>query len=228
VVTVAENQRAIAAELHARGLVHWLGDDRDIDEAAISDALAAIVDRDLDGEWSRQCLVEVDGKGAARVCAALTATTATPLRMRPARLDDEARLLEWANDPITRRNAFSPSPIPAQTHRDWLHRRLQDPERCRVYVAETGEGIPMAQVRFEQWGNAWEVHYSLAPGFRGRGIGRPVLEAALTTARAELGGITVFGRVKRGNRASQRIFESLDFEIQPDPAAEIAVYRRVL
>ena len=226
VVTLAENQRPIADELHRLGLVRWLGHKDEVSEHGIRQALAELIEEGIDKEWSLRCRATVDGKGVDRVGAVLTITTETPLRVRHARLSDEALLLNWANDPETRQNSFSPDPIPAEDHRRWFYSRLRDLDGCRLYVVETEDGIPIGQVRFERQDPAWEISYSIAPQFRKRGLGRPLLKAALLKMRSEYPGALVLGRVKPENLPSRKIFESLDFDTLSDGGG--VAYQRVL
>jgi RimJ/RimL family protein N-acetyltransferase len=104
---------------------------------------------------------------------------------------------------------------------------LSDAEGCRFYIVESGDGAPIGPVRFERSHGTWEVHYAVAPAFRGRGLGSPLLRAALARLDAEVGRAPVQGRVKGGNIASRRIFENLGFETQTS-ADETVLYRRVL
>ena len=108
---------------------------------------------------------------------------APTLTVREATVQDEALLLEWANDPVTRANALHAASIPAATHRIWLRQRLANREGCRLYVVESARGMPVGQVRFERSNNAWEIHYALAPRFRGRGLG---LVLAVTFGHADM------------------------------------------
>lgn len=226
-MTLAENQRPIAAELHRLGLVRWLGHEDEVSEQSIRQVLAEVIEGGIDREWSLRCRATVDGKGVDRVGAILTITAETPLQVRHARLSDEALLLTWANDPETRRNSFSPDPISAEDHRRWFYSRLRDLEGCRLYVVETEDGIPIGQVRFERRDTAWEISYSLASQFRKRGLARPLLKAALLKMRSEYPGALVLGRVKPENLPSHKIFESLDFDTIPDGRGGVA-YQRVL
>jgi UDP-2,4-diacetamido-2,4,6-trideoxy-beta-L-altropyranose hydrolase len=229
VVTLAENQCPIADGLSQLGLIRWLGHQDAVDGATIAQELDKLIQRGLDADWSLRCLAAVDGNGISRVRTALTVREDTPLQARHARLTDEALLLEWANDPTTRRNAFSHEPIPAATHRCWFRDRLRNLDGSRLYIIETTDGVPLGQVRFERSGQAWEVHYALAPSFRGRGLGRPLLDAAMQKLRADnMRGALIFGQVKGGNQPSRKVFESLGFEIQPDGGGGVAVYQRTL
>lgn len=213
VVTLAENQRPIAAELHRRQLVRWLGDQGDVDESDFLGALRELVAHGaLQGKFSDGQQV-VDGKGTDRVCGAMTVSSILPLRTRRATIADESILLEWANDPATRANAFSGARITSETHRQWLLGRLENVVGCRLYIVETGEGEPLGQVRFERKDAAWVVDYSLSPGFRGLGLGGRLLELALLQLRGEEAGAAVYGEVKAGNCASRKVFEGLGFSV---------------
>ncbi|MDW5443929.1 UDP-2,4-diacetamido-2,4,6-trideoxy-beta-L-altropyranose hydrolase [Polaromonas sp. SM01] len=228
VVAIADNQVPIAAELGKRGLACSLGCHQDVDEATIASKLAEIVGDGLNEHWSQQCLSVVDGRGVQRVCAALSSTGAVALRSRPAISADEDMLLEWANDPATRRNALMPGQIDAATHRQWFERRLKNTAGCRIYIAETAEGVPAGQIRFERFEGAWEVHYALSPDFRGLGLGRQMLEQALATFTGEVGDASIIGRVKDDNRASLKIFESLGFDASIDVRLKITTMKRLV
>lgn len=229
VVTLAKNQRPIADGLHRQGLAHWLGHEDDVTEQSIRQALATLIEKNIDEKESLLCRSTVDGKGVDRIGAILTTTAETPLHVRHARLSDEALLLAWANDPETRRNSFSPDPIHVATHHQWFRSRLQDLDGCCIYIVETEDRIPVGQVRFEKKDQAWAIDYSLAPHFRGRGLGRPMLETALLNLRSEKPGVLVLGRVKKSNQPSCKVFESLDFNAQSigEREGEVA-YQRAL
>lgn len=141
----------------------------------------------------------------------LASNLALPLHVRIANPSDEALLLEWANDPITRKNAFSPAPIGAATHSVWFHNRLALVETSRIFIVETNHNQPIGQVRFDRVGEHWSIDYSISPTFRGTGLGRQVLEAALREMGRVAPGAVVLGQVKVGNIASRRVFESLGF-----------------
>lgn len=212
VITLAENQRPIAEELQARGLIRWLGHSDEVTQEAIHRALSEILTKGITGQWSNDCRTLVDGLGTKRVCVALTASADMPLNLRHANLDDETILLRWANDSVVRQNAFTPESISIETHRYWFRSRLRDLINVRLYVVETDEGIPVGQVRFERGKEGWEISYSLDALFRGLGLGRRILQEGIQKLRSEMQGVLVFGRVKAGNRASRHVFESLNFE----------------
>lgn len=211
VVTTAANQRAIAAALHADGYVHWVGDPSAVDAAHMAAAVSEQLNHGADHAASLRCLALVDGAGAARIASSLTLNCASPLRAREAAASDEALLLEWANDPATRENSFSVQPIPVASHQAWFRERLRDRRNCRFFVVETAEGLPVGQVRFDSGDNCWTVSYAVSKTFRGRGLGRRVLEVALAEFRREETSATIVGIVKPDNTASNKIFNALGF-----------------
>lgn len=222
VISLAENQVAIATALDRLGLAKWIGHAADAG-AALPPAIATIAAGGLDEEWSRRCLGYVDGKGASRVAAVLTASASTLLRARSAEAGDEARLLRWANDPVTR-DSFSRHAITAGEHHQWLQRVLSD-DAARQFIVETHQGAEVGQVRFQGHDGEWEVHYAVAPEFRGRRMGTPLLRAALDEFRPGHRG-RVIGRVKTSNVASQKIFQALGFD-RDRADADTITYARI-
>lgn len=225
VVTLAANQVPIAEELHRLGMVRWVGDANSISDTALKDALFDVLSDEgsLVG-CSNRCRDEVDGLGTGRVSEILLLNSTTPLNARPACLDDEMLLLQWANDPLVRDNAFCPKTIDELDHRTWYYRRLRNPETCQIYILETKLGTPIGQVRFEYCDGIYEIDYSLAAIARGRGLGAPLLRTAMSAFRQSREGSWVIGRVKSGNFASRKVFESLGFSASAAEGGQF-VYR---
>jgi UDP-2,4-diacetamido-2,4,6-trideoxy-beta-L-altropyranose hydrolase len=222
VVTTAENQRSTTEELARRDLICWLGPKEKADEAAFARELDAMIG----GRSSRRCPAPFDGRGVDRVSAALTVTGASPLRVRYVKPQDEGLLLEWANDSETRRNSLSPDRIAAETHHAWFVNYLSRSDDRRLCIVETTDGVALGQVRFTRHEQDWEVHYAIGPAYRGRGLGRPLLEAALESLSSDIPGVAIFGRVKDSNLRSRRIFESLGFDVRPKSPAGTTIYQR--
>jgi RimJ/RimL family protein N-acetyltransferase len=168
----------------------------------------------------------VDGKGVDRVCAAMLVIEPSTLGARRARACDESMLLEWANDPVTRQSGFAPQAISTSTHHTWFRDRLRNPDGCCFYVVEHSSGVPIGQVRFERSGDGWEIHFALAPEYRGRGLGCKMVNAALEKMRHETDGGLVFGQVRQGNLPSRRLFQRLGFATRPGEREGTLVYQR--
>lgn len=208
VIILADNQRAITDELERRGLVTVAGEAASV----TAEDFRRAIDTELRNHPARVPAAAIDGRGAERVAAILTVNADTPLVMRPVAAADEAMLLDWANDTLVRSNAFNPEPIAPDGHHRWLSARLSDQAHCRFLIAETRSGVPLGQVRFDRRDDVWVIDYSVAPHYRGRGLGRPILQAAIRQMQP---GERLVGEVLAKNLASHKVFRSLGFHSMP-------------
>ena len=218
VITLSDNQLAASQELHRLGLVDLLGHHDVVNVQVMTQALKARLDQGLPEEWSKRCMARVDGGGVNRVSDALAdsavalVAAAGTLHARPANLSDEALLLGWANDTVTRNNAFSSAPIAAASHAQWLRGKLGSPANTRFYIVEKANGIAVGQVRFDLSTEGWEIDYAVSPECRGLGLGRQVLQVGLACLAHAAPGAMVLGKAKNDNQPSIKVFESLGFE----------------
>ena len=135
----------------------------------------------------------------------------TELVLRPATESDQGLLLEWRNEPETRRQSLQQDPVSPDQHAQWFRDRLACPADCRIYIAEM-DGAPLGQARVELTGaGRGEISVAVAAGFRGRGLGRSLIVRATERAAAELGVHSVAAVVKSGNVASLRAFEAAGY-----------------
>jgi UDP-2,4-diacetamido-2,4,6-trideoxy-beta-L-altropyranose hydrolase len=212
VITLAENQKPIAAELARQGLIRWLGHKSEVSQLKLAQALGDILDTGLMPNWSEKCHELVDDKGTDRVTSALSLHPEIKLKVRLARMEDENLILQWANDPVVRKNSFSAERIDPASHHAWYQKRLHDTKHCRFFIVETVDGLPIGQVRFDRSAEAWEVHFAMDASCRGKGIGYAFLEIAVISFKsAESDPYPIFGRVKLQNQASRNIFKRLGF-----------------
>jgi UDP-2,4-diacetamido-2,4,6-trideoxy-beta-L-altropyranose hydrolase len=181
VVSLAENQRAIAEGLQEHGVVRWLGHVDVVDEFMIEHTLRAVLERPVAEQWSSRCAATVDGQGANRVCAALTTTADTPLTARAAVVVDERWLGEWASQ-------YSPLDM-TPWRREKFYRCLRDVSGCRSYVVENVDGAPVGYVRFERREQIWIASHVLAPQLRQCMLDGAVLDTALLQLRREETGV---------------------------------------
>lgn len=218
VVTLAENQVPGTQALARLGAVRWLGDAMQVSDAELRDAMREALEGEVLSSMSTASLSLVDGWGAARVAAALSAGPETEFVVRSVEPSDERLTLDWANDPAVRQNSFSAGRIDAHSHHHWFSRRMADVDNCRFYVVQMMTGLPAGPVRFERVSpGVWEIHYSLDHCLRGRRVGVAFLKAALDHfCRATTSANMVVGRVKSSNYASQHIFRKLGFSKASD------------
>jgi RimJ/RimL family protein N-acetyltransferase len=212
VVTLAANQESLSQELERQGFISWLGRSETITLDSLQRGLEQAIAAPVDPAAASRMMSLVDALGTERVADILTHVGGEGLQLRLARSSDSDVILGWANDPVTRRNAFNSRPIFVQEHQVWFERQLSSPDVVFL-LAETRNCIPVGQVRFNrQADESWEVSYLVAPLFRGRSIARPMLDSAIRWLRTDTRRELVLGYVKPTNTASLRVFEGLGFQ----------------
>lgn len=117
---------------------------------------------------------------------------------------DSGPLLEWRNDPITRANSVNTAPVERVEHEEWLKASIDSPEK-KIFIAELMGG-PVGSVRIESRGNHSELSWTVAPGSRGKGIGKIMVSAALRLLSGE-----VTAKIRSSNAASIKIASSSGF-----------------
>jgi UDP-2,4-diacetamido-2,4,6-trideoxy-beta-L-altropyranose hydrolase len=229
VVTLADNQTAIAEELHRRRLIKWLGNQDQVTEVGIAHALAELLREEPNASALQKCPDMVDGKGAERVSAIMTSDESTPLRPREANPADEALLLALSNDPETRRNSTDMVPISPETHHDWFGRCLGNQASCHIYIIELSDlALTIGQARFEKIDHAWRISYSVSPIFRRRRMGKNLLECAILKFCKDESVSELFGLVRPDNHGSRKIFESLGFRSPINEMDGMVEFRKFL
>ena len=213
VATIAENQVPVARALADAGYIVLAGPANAMSCESWQRLLRELVnDNPRLTELSRQSYRLTDGFGAARVACVMSGPHNAQLRLRAARPDDEWLLLEWANDPVTRRFSFSHGPITDAEHHGWFHERLADPNSTML-IGEDAAGLPLGQVRFDSApaGEESTIHVSVDPAFRGSGVGTNLVSEAVTAWRARRPRSKVLAEVSADNIASQRLFLRANF-----------------
>jgi len=125
-------------------------------------------------------------------------------------MDHAALLWRWANDPETRQNSLNTSPIGYAEHVAWLEARVQS-ATTRFWIFRDGDRA-VGQVRCEISDDTAEIHIAVAPGERGRGYSRRILEAALGQLRNEARRpVRARAAVLAHNARSLRLFKACGF-----------------
>ena len=122
------------------------------------------------------------------------------ITLRPATIEDADILLEWRNDPETRKASHNTAEVQRSDHVSWLSRTLGNPDR-RLYVAEEN-GDPVGTVRTDFADGVWELSWTVSPRARGRGVAKRMV-AVLANEISE----PIRAEVKTGNTSSVRIAE---------------------
>ena len=126
--------------------------------------------------------------------------------LRLATSGDQARLLEWRNEPEAVRFSSSGRPVDAPEHAKWLAARLAGPG-SRLWVAEEA-GEPVGQVLDRDAGT---VSISVSPAHRGRGVGSRMLQALIVEMEQDAEVRNLLALVHSENIASLRAFERVGF-----------------
>lgn len=161
----------------------------------------------------------VDGLGAWRIVSAWNelssetdqappsqANTYPAVTARRATEADASVLFDWRNDPIARASSRSTAELVWEDHLAWVTRVLDDPRRL-LLIAEL-DGEPAGTVRWDQHTDLdWEVSISVAPGNRGLGLGRAVLDAGEALLRRQRSTVRMLAGIHRDNSASRRLFQ---------------------
>lgn len=210
-LVLAENQRSVAEGLDEAGVAVNLGLHEQVTVARIAEELAALChDHARRRKLSLNGQELIDGMGTQRVLTVMSALDdrvldEDRLRLRRATPQDAEMIWRLANDPGVRGNSFNPEPIPLDHHLRWYNGKLSSPD-SRMWVLELG-GVIVAQVRYDLIdSDTVEVHFAVAPNFRGKGLGTTILKLTGHYACKEMGARRVRGVVHSHNTPSKRAF----------------------
>lgn len=225
VVSIADNQVPSSLALAEAGFISYAGA---LEALTVDEVRSQIVQLANNPERLQAMSALgpglVDGTGALRMVEALAATPADKLRLRSARPEDAVIFFNWVNDPESRRQSLSTSPVPWAAHLDWFNRRMRA-EGSPLFVLETPAGLPVGQIRFDlQQTGAIRLSYMLDPLVRGRGWASVLVKLGLQ-ALGSSNSAQVYAEVKRSNVASCAVFERLGFSHQDLAEQELRIYR---
>lgn len=138
------------------------------------------------------------------------------ISLRPAIDDDRECLWLWRNDPLTRAMSLTEDEVDWADHCAWFARLRSDPDR-HLLIGERA-GVAVGTVRLDRAGDSAEIHITVAPESRRRGVGLALLRAA-TAFAADLGLVGLTAVIRPDNPASQVIFRRAGYQHQRDDEA---------
>lgn len=207
IVTVAENQNAMATALGRAGAAAVLGTASAVLPGALAHAIRGLVtNHPLRIAMCSGAARITDGFGAARVAAACLSSSRSAdggrVWLRRATPDDEALMLAWQSAPGARIHSRNPSAPEPHEHRAWFRRMLCDPN-C-VFNIVVCEGCPVGVLRLdERCEGAYEISILVASEYQNRKIGGN----ALALARSVVPQALIRAEIHPDNEASIRMFE---------------------
>lgn len=131
--------------------------------------------------------------------------------LRNAYMADADLLLEWRNDPETRRASHNMDVVKRDEHMAWLAKTLENPNR-ELYIFEHN-GAPAGTVRADYDGKSYELSWTVAPPMRGCGVGKQMVLSLAKQLKAP-----IRAEIKPENRASICIAEyaGMHYSFQKD------------
>lgn len=203
VVSIADNQTAVAESVGERGCCLYLGRATEVTAIEISHALATLCKTpELLRHFSSASAQLTDGRGVERVVRRLIKSE---VQLRPAVIADCEAIYLWRNAPEVRVHFFDPEPILWEDHQHWFSRVLENPDRI-LLIGEVN-GQPVGVVRYDLNESEATVSVYLVPDQLGQGYGVQLLRAAdqwLLKTRPDIR--CVKAEILPGNKASKQAF----------------------
>ncbi|MEB3291573.1 MAG: GNAT family N-acetyltransferase, partial [Synechococcales bacterium] len=224
IITLADNQTAIADMLQEKGISRSLGWHQRLQPAQIALTVYQLChNAEKRSTMSQKGQALVDGAGCDRVVMQLTGRA---IRLRKAQLQDCRLVWQWANEPSTRQASFQTQPIAWEPHVQWFEEKLQDPT-CDFWIAIDAHEIPVGQVRCDRLSSpnspaqvqlsqlhvsqTVQISISVDSNFRHRGYGRQIVEMAVQKILSQPSIQSISAWIKPNNFASIHLFEQAHF-----------------
>ena len=209
-----ENQAVAARDLDEFGSACCLGQIENLSREEIAGAIVHLMyDKETRKRMSQRAKVLVDGKGVERLLDVMFCPASEKaLRVRAASPEDALILWQWANDSVTQRNSFVAEPISWVDHEKWYAQRIASPH-TRFWILEYRH-VPVGQIRYDRADKATaQINFSVAPAYRGKGLGTQLLRLTADLAGRELGVRIVEGSTLVENLAAIHAFIRAGFEV---------------
>lgn len=132
------------------------------------------------------------------------------IELRPASLDDCRFVWETNNHPTVRAVSLSSDEIAWDDHVRWYIQVLEDPNRHLMVACF--EDADAGVIRFDVEERDCVVSVALSPAFRGRGLGRTLIETGTKHALHHWCDV-VSAWIRPDNVASQRAFEYAGYQL---------------
>lgn len=209
IVTLAENQRAIAQALHEQGIAISVGVASGLTIHPFINKLQQLANDPAQRQiMSQKGQVLIDGEGGNRV---LMAMQGDRIRLRTAKWQDCEQIWQWANESTTRQASFQSNPIPWEEHVQWFQQKLAD-EHSEFWLAIDAQDCPIGQVRFDPVSpEVFQISLSVDPDYRNQGLGVEILKMAVLQIFQNPTILAISAWIKPENLASIRTFEMVQF-----------------
>ena len=124
------------------------------------------------------------------------------VQLRQVSIHDAEQLLAWRNDELTRLSSHTQDFIDVTTHQVWLENSLKNSNRKLVIAVYQGEDIGSLRADYDTKKQAWELSWTLAPDYRGKGLAKEMVFVFANSIQD-----AIWAEVKETNLASIRVAE---------------------
>lgn len=133
--------------------------------------------------------------------------------IRPARDTPEDRRYVWEvnNDPSVRERAINTESIPWGEHVEWYADVMSDPHRLLFVTQYEGRDCGVVRYDLDEEAAEAEITIALQKEFRGKHIGRSVIELTSASIRERRKVETVVAHVRPDNQPSLKAFRSAGY-----------------
>ena len=150
----------------------------------------------------------IDEFGLERINYFINKPLEEKIKLKKISFEDIDLMFNWVNDALVRKNSFMKKKIKYSEHKKWFKKKIFS--KKSIIFKLLLNNIPIGQIRYEKKNNFYEIDYSIDEAFRNHGFGRLIIKKSIkkffkkkTIIRAD---------VKRVNKESIKIFESLKFQ----------------
>lgn len=136
-----------------------------------------------------------------------------------AQIEDMKDIYDLSNDDLVRANSFNQEKIQWEDHQKWFKNKLED-EKSLFYVIRNDSDL-IAQIRFDMNDEDAEISISIAPNFRGKGLGANLLKITSEKVISEKEAKKIIAYVKNDNAASKTIFEKAGYILKEKDSGKL-------
>ena len=105
------------------------------------------------------------------------------MKLREAIFSDWKILLEWRNDPLTRKNSFTQEVVQEEKHKLWFKTVLLSEEK-KIFILENESCEPLGTIRSDKIDSeSYLLSWTISPHFRKKGYGNLILNLFLQNRR---------------------------------------------
>ncbi len=151
---------------------------------------------------------------------------------------DAQILFDWTNDPVTRQNSFRAEPVIWEEHVNWLQQKLKDSNSLFFIMTDGQNDCGTIRIDWKESDNMISENYglisfSIAPVYRGKGLGEKILVLAEQSIKAKQ---TIkdkqpikflVGEVKTENVTSRKCFEKNNYLLEKESDGELVFKKKI-